>query len=64
MSLKTHKATANRIRVTKKGKLMKKTCGQDHFNARETGKVTRNKRGVKQMSQSNKKAIKQLLPHS
>jgi len=42
--LKTHKATAKRFRITKTGKIIQRTSGQDHFNARESGKVTRNKR--------------------
>jgi len=42
--LKTHKAIAKRVRLTKTGKLLKRKGGQDHFNSRESGKVTRNKR--------------------
>ncbi|HBH16870.1 MAG TPA: 50S ribosomal protein L35, partial [Candidatus Veblenbacteria bacterium] len=44
MKVKTHKATVKRFRATAKGKLMKRTAGQDHFNARESGVVTRRKR--------------------
>lgn len=44
--MKTRKAIAKRFRVTKNGKIIKKVCGQDHFNARETGKTRRHKRGV------------------
>lgn len=48
MKLKTHKATAKRFRVAKKGKskntVMKRACGQNHFNSRESGKVGRNKK--------------------
>ncbi len=42
--LKTTKAVAKRFKITKKGKVEKRTCGQDHFNARETGKTKRTKR--------------------
>jgi len=42
--LKTHKATAKRFRITKTGKVEKKACGQNHFNARENGKTGRNKK--------------------
>lgn len=41
---KTHKAITKRVKLTKSGKLMKIKNGRDHFNARESGKVTRNKR--------------------
>ena len=40
--LKTRKSIAKRIKITKKGKVLKKKAGQDHFNARESGKVKRN----------------------
>ena len=44
MKLKTHKTISKRITVTKSGKLLMRKGGQDHFNSRESGKVTRNKR--------------------
>ena len=42
--LKTHQATAKRFKRTKTGKILKRTAGQNHFNARESGKVGRNKK--------------------
>lgn len=44
--LKTVKSISKRVKVSggKKRRLMLRTPGQDHFNARESGKVTRNKR--------------------
>jgi len=42
--IKTHQAVAKRFRVTKNKKILKKKCGQNHFNSRETGKVSRLKR--------------------
>ena len=42
--VKTHKGTAKRIRKTAAGKLMARATGQDHFNSRESGKATKNKR--------------------
>ena len=48
--MKTNKAMAKRFKVTKTGKLLKRVPGQDHFNTRETGKVTRNKRRDVQMT--------------
>ena len=44
MKQKTHKATAKRFTITKKGKTKKRTAGQNHFNTRESGKVGRNKK--------------------
>lgn len=59
--LKTIKAVAKRVRLTKNDKIMKKTAGQDHFNSREASKTTRNKRRLQQISKSNVKNIKRFL---
>jgi ribosomal protein L35 len=41
---KTHQATKKRFRITKNGKTIKVAGGQNHFNARESGKTGRNKK--------------------
>jgi ribosomal protein L35 len=58
--MKTHNALTKRFKVTKQGKVLKRAAGQDHFNTRESGKVTRNKRRDRQMSESFNKTIRQL----
>ncbi len=57
--IKNHKATAKRFKVTKNKKVMKRKCGQDHFNARETGIVKRNKR--RDITFSNKQDSKNII---
>lgn len=42
--IKIHQATAKRIRTTRTKKMLHRASGQDHFNSRESGKITRNKR--------------------
>ncbi|OGY89065.1 MAG: 50S ribosomal protein L35 [Candidatus Komeilibacteria bacterium RIFCSPLOWO2_01_FULL_45_10] len=64
MKLKTHQSIAKRIKITKNGKLKIRTGGQDHFNARESGKTKRNKRRDGNLSKSNVSNIKKLLPYS
>lgn len=64
MKVKTHKATVKRFRVTAKGKLMKRTAGQDHFNARESGVVTRRKRRDVAIAKVNVPALRKLIPGS
>ncbi len=59
--LKTHKTTSKRIKVTSGKKLIQRTAGQDHFNAKETGKVGRNKRSDHRVAKANEKNIKKLL---
>lgn len=60
---KTHKSLSKRLKVTKTGKLIIRAGGQDHFNSRESGKTTLNKRRDSQMSNSMRRNIKALLPH-
>jgi len=69
MALKTHKSTAKKIKLTNpknksKQKLLIIHGGQDHFNARESGKVGRHKRRKKRVPKSIQKTIKKLLPYS
>jgi large subunit ribosomal protein L35 len=61
--IKTHKATAKRYRKTASDKLMKRKSGQDHFNARESGKTTRQKRLDIGVSDTISKTIKVLTPY-
>lgn len=61
MKLKTHKALAKRVRVTKTGKVMKRRAGQAHFNSRSSGKITRKKRRDQPLSEAHAKAIQTLL---
>ncbi len=63
MKLKTKKLLRKRVKVTGKKKIMIRTGGQDHFNSRESGKVTKNKRRDKELSSTNKKVIKKYLPY-
>lgn len=65
--LKTNQAIAKRfvIKKSKKGvKVLKRTDGQDHFNARESGKTKRNKRSDKQISKTVQKTIIKAVPYA
>jgi len=61
---KTHKATAKRIKITSKKKIIQRRTHQNHFNARENSNKTRAKRGSKIASKTMHKKIKKSLPHS
>lgn len=61
--LKTHQATAKRFVRTKKGKFLKRRCGQDHFNARESGNTTRNKRRDISFSPVYRKTLAAAMPN-
>ena len=58
--IKTHQATAKRFKKTANNKLKKVKAGQDHFNARESGKTTRKKRLDILVSKTLDKTIKTL----
>ena len=64
MKLKTHKTISKRITVTKSGKLLMRKGGQDHFNSRESGKVTRNKRRDISVPKVFARSLKQLMPNN
>jgi len=64
MKLKTHQATAKRLRVTKSKKILHTKTHQDHFNAREAGKKTRQKRRVANLNHVEHRKVKRLLPNS
>lgn len=49
--LKTHKTISKRLKKNKK-KIMLIACGQNHFNARKTGKKIRNKRRYKSLNKT------------
>ncbi len=66
MKLKTHKTTAKKIKMThskRNKKFLTKKSGQDHFNARESGEITRNKRRRVTTTKANIKNIKRSLPY-
>ena len=62
--MKTHKTVSKRIKFTKNGKAIKRKNGQGHFNSREGGKVTRNKRSDLNVASNYIRSIKTLMPHA
>ena len=62
--IKTHKATAKRFKITRNDKILKRKAGQDHFNTRESGVTTRNKRRDITIAHTESRVIKQLMPYN
>lgn len=58
--LKTRKTIAKRVKKTK-NKLITRKCGQDHFNARQTGKKKRNKRRNQTLAKATTRNVKRAL---
>jgi ribosomal protein L35 len=55
--MKTYKAIAKRFRITKKGKVMQRNVGLNHFRIKKSGSYKINKRGKKQISKTYHKTI-------
>ena len=72
MKLKTRKSLAKRVKFSgtkanrwgKSRKIIRRSAGQDHFNAREAGRTTLKKRRQHQVTGLDKKNIARLLPYS
>jgi len=62
--LKTRQSVAKRIRVTKKGKMIMRKGGQDHFNSHESSKITRNKRRNVTVHKAELHNLKNFMPYS
>ncbi len=61
MSTKTNKSLMKRIKITGSGKIMKRPPHQNHFNAKESGNMTRRKRGFKEAPSELVREVKQLI---
>ena len=59
--MKTNKSYTKRIRVTRKGKLMARAKGQNHFNAKQSGSKRSGKRRSVLISLT-AKVIRRFLP--
>jgi ribosomal protein L35 len=59
--MKTHKTVSKRVKLTRTGKLIKRKAGQDHFNSRESGNVTRSKRRDMTVNASYVRSIKSMI---
>lgn len=59
--MKTNKSYTKRIKVTKNGKLIARKPGQNHFNARQTGRDRIKKRRTVELTLS-KRITRRFLP--
>lgn len=61
--LKTKKSAAKRFKITKTGKIMRKVSRQSHLNAKQSAKQRRGKRKLVQVSKSEAKKLRKLMPY-
>lgn len=60
--MKTRKSVKKRIRITKNGKVLRRTMGVGHFKSKKSGKSLQNKRSsFKVHSRDRKNIIKELI---
>ena len=58
---KTNRSLLKRVKITGRGKIMKRPPHQDHFNAKESGDSARNKKGHIMAPKSLMRSAKALL---
>lgn len=61
--LKTKKSVVKKVKISKKGKVLRRYTKQNHYNSRQTGKFKRKKRGDKGLFVSDAKNIIKALPN-
>lgn len=61
--MKTVKFATKRLKLTKKGKVLCRPSRQNHFNAKQSGQQTRQKRGYNNLSASQVKVFKKILEY-
>ncbi len=59
--MKTRKSIKKRFKITKKGKVLRRPAGQDHFRAKKSGKRKRKLRKWVEVSAGEAKRIKKEL---
>lgn len=59
--MKTNKSYTKRIKVTKNGKLVARKPGQNHFNAKESGRERQNRKRTQVLTMK-KKDTRRFLP--
>jgi len=62
--LKTRKSFTKRFKITKTGKVLRRATGLDHYRAKKSGQKVRQSRKWVELSKSEAKKIKKLIPHS
>lgn len=60
--LKTNKSALKRFKITPH-KIQHRPVKQNHFNAKDTGKETRDKRGYVDLSKADEKNMRKILPY-
>lgn len=60
--IKTKKAATKRFKITGSGKIMRRAIGMRHLLQHESSKKKRNKRGTFEISKSDDRKVKRMIP--
>lgn len=61
MSIKTNKSFLKRVKVTKRGKILVRKTGQNHFNSKESGSLKQAKGRKTEFHMTNKERSRFLV---
>lgn len=61
MAIKTNKSYSKRLKITKKGKILSRKAGQNHFNAKERHADKTQKNESREFHMSNKERARFLV---
>jgi len=59
--MKTRKSISKRFKITKNKKILRRHTRQDHFNARDSGDKTRQKRGMSRVGGARRREVMRAL---
>lgn len=62
--IKTKKSVIKKVKITKNKKVIRRSTGQNHYNSKEAGDVTRGKRKNKRMFKADEKNVVAALPYA
>ena len=55
--MKTKKSVVKKFKVTKNGKVLRRSTGQNHYNSKESGNVTRSKKKDQRLFRGDEKNV-------
>ncbi|XLQ20451.1 MAG: 50S ribosomal protein L35 [Candidatus Moraniibacteriota bacterium] len=58
---KSNRAMMKKIKISKNGKIKRRSTGQNHFNGKESGNTTRSKRSDKRLFKTDEKNVRKAL---
>ena len=64
MKQKTRKSVAKKVKVSGSKKVIRRHSGQNHYNAKETGKFKRKKRAEQTLTKTDQKNVLKALPYA